>query len=216
MMKISELIPVYVLPTENHDVLYLHKDDVDKEMTVCLFMDYNSKENERILLMHQTQMYLTRSLIDYEIERTPENIQIYLDRLKNEYFDDYLAMTLDAFEKFRDYYNANWEKYNHSEMFEVLSNILNERDTVYKNYVRFYDLIDRYPAEPEHEYSLTETGEYDLRNKGIIDEFYDNVKYTDEEIVFMAEYDFDTFSNKFPGICEYYMQCLDYRDVLGS
>ena len=135
-------------------------------------------------------------------------------------YENWLWDEADVFSKSEEkqicIYNANWDKYNHSEMFEVLSNILNERDTVYKNYVRFYDLIDRYPAEPEHEYSLTETGEYDLRNKGIIDEFYDNVKYTDEEIVFMAEYDFDTFSNKFPGICEYYMQCLDYRDVLGS
>ncbi len=216
MMKISDLIPVCVLPTYSHDVLYVHKDDVDKEMSVCLFMDYNSKDNERILLMHQTQMYLSRSLIDYEIDRTAENIKLYLDRLTQEYPDDYLAMTLEAFEKFRDYYNANREKYNHSEMLEVLTTILNERDAVYKNYERFYDLIDRYPAEPEHKYPLTEDGKHDLRNMEIIDKFYDDVKYTDEEIVFMAEYDFDAFSNKFPSLCEYYMKCLDYRDILGS
>ena len=43
----------------------------------------------------------------------------------------------------------------------------------------------------------------------IIDDFYDNVKYTDEEIEFMAEHDFDAFSNKFPGLSEYYMEVLD-------
>ena len=77
-MKITDLVPVCVLPTENHDVLYLHKDDVGKEMSVCLFMDYDTKAKKPILLMHQTQMYLTRSLIDYEIEQTPENIKFYL------------------------------------------------------------------------------------------------------------------------------------------
>ena len=192
-MKIADLMPMCVLPTYSHDVLYVHKDDVDKEMSVCLFMT-TEKGNERILLMHQTQMYITRSLIDYEIDRTAENIKSYLDRLTQEYPDDYLAITLEAFEKFRDYYNANWEKYNHSEMFEVLTTILNERDTIYKNYERFYDLINRYPAEPEDKSPLTETGEYDLRNMEIIDKFYDDVKFTDEEIVFMAEYDFDAFS----------------------
>ena len=131
MMKISELIPVYVLPTENHDVLYLHKDDVDKEMTVCLFMDYNSKENERILLMHQTQMYLTRSLIDCEIESTPENIQFYLNRLVRKYPDDYIAITLDAFEKFRDFYNTSWEDLSTGELFQTLESILSERDNEY-------------------------------------------------------------------------------------
>jgi hypothetical protein len=214
MYKISDLIPACVLPTCNHDVLYIHKDDIDKELNVCLYMDYNSKENEPILLMHQTQMYLTRSHIAYEIKRTPENMQFYLNRLSNEYSDDYLAMTLEAFEKFREYYIANWEKYNHSEMFEVLTSVLAERDKIYKNYIRFYDLIDRSPAEPEDKYPLTKTGEYDLRNAEIIDKFYEDVKYTDEEIVFMAEYDFDTFSNKFPSLCEYYMQCLDYSDII--
>lgn len=129
-MKIADLMPMCVLPTYSHDVLYVHKDDVDKEMSVCLFMT-TEKGNERILLMHQAQMYLTRSLIDYEIDRTAENIKSYLDRLTQEYPDDYLAITLEAFEKFRDYYNANWEKYNHSEMLEVLTTILNERDTIY-------------------------------------------------------------------------------------
>lgn len=214
MYKVSDLIPVCVLATYNHDVLYIHKDDINKEMSVCLFMDYNSKEKVPILLMHQTQMYLTRSHIAYEIVRTPENIRLYLDRLNKEYCDDYLAITLEAFEKFRDYYNANWEKYNHSEMFDVITSVLDERDTIYKNYVRFYNLINRYPAEPKDKYPLTETGKYDLRNAKIIDKFYKNVKYTDEEIVFMAEYDFDTFSNKFPSLSEYYMQCLDYSDII--
>ena len=95
MMKIADLIPMCVLPTYSHDVLYVHKDDVDKEMSVCLFMT-TEKGNERILLMHQTQMYLTRSLIDYEIDRTAENIKSYLDRLTQEYPDDYLAMTLEV------------------------------------------------------------------------------------------------------------------------
>ena len=78
-----------------------------------------------------------------------------------------------------------------------------------ENKKRFKELLDRYPAEPEHKYPLTEDGKYDLRNMEIIDDFYDNVKYTDEEIEFMAEHDFDAFSNKFPSLCEYYMECLD-------
>lgn len=40
----------------------------------------------------------------------------------------------------------------------------------------------------------------------IIDKFYEDVKYTNEEIVFMAEHDFDSFSNKFPGLSEYYKE----------
>lgn len=78
-----------------------------------------------------------------------------------------------------------------------------------ENKKRFKELLNRYPAEPEHKYPLTEDGKYDLRNMEIIDDFYDNVKYTDEEIVFMAEHDFDSFSNKFPGLSEYYMEVLD-------
>ena len=78
-----------------------------------------------------------------------------------------------------------------------------------ENKKRFKELLNRYPAEPEHKYPLTEDGKYDLRNMEIIDDFYDNVKYTDEEIEFMAEHDFDTFSNKYPSLCEYYMVCLD-------
>lgn len=78
-----------------------------------------------------------------------------------------------------------------------------------ENQKRFDELLNRYPAEPERKYLLTEDGKYDLRNMEIIDNFYDNVKYTDEEIVFMAEYDFDAFSNKFPSLCEYYMAVLD-------
>ena len=78
-----------------------------------------------------------------------------------------------------------------------------------ENKKRFKELLDRYPAEPEHKYPLTEDGKYDLRNMEIIDDFYDNVKYTNEEIEFMAKHDFDAFSNKFPSLCEYYMECLD-------
>ena len=78
-----------------------------------------------------------------------------------------------------------------------------------ENKKRFEELLNRYPAEPEHKFPKTETGEFDIRNAEIIDDFYDNVKYTDEEIEFMAEHDFDAFSNKFPSLCEYYMECLD-------
>lgn len=78
-----------------------------------------------------------------------------------------------------------------------------------ENKKRFEELLNRYPAEPEHKYPLTEDGKHDVRNMEIIDNFYDNVKYTDEEIVFMAEYDFDAFSNKFPSLSEYYMEVLD-------
>ena len=78
-----------------------------------------------------------------------------------------------------------------------------------ENRKRFEELLNIYPAEPEDKYPLTETGEYDVRNMDIIDKFYDDVKYTDEEIEFMAEHDFDAFSNKFPSLSEYYMQCLD-------
>lgn len=78
-----------------------------------------------------------------------------------------------------------------------------------ENQKRFDELLNRYSAEPEDKYPLTETGEYDVRNMDIIDKFYEDVKYTDEEIVFMAEHDFDTFSNKFPGLSEYYMEVLD-------
>ena len=130
-MKITDLVPVCVLPTENHDVLYLHKDDVDKDMSVCLFMDYNSTANKPILLMHQTQMFLTRSLIDYELESTPENIQFYLNRLARKYPDDYIAITLEAFEKFRDFYNTSWEGLSTAELFQTLESILSERDNEY-------------------------------------------------------------------------------------
>lgn len=78
-----------------------------------------------------------------------------------------------------------------------------------ENKKRFEELLNRYPAEPEHKFTKTETGEFDIRNAEIIDDFYDNVKYTDEEIEFMAEHDFDAFSNKFPSLSEYYMEVLD-------
>ena len=130
-MKVTDLVPVCVLPTDNHDVLYLHKDDVDKEMSVCLFMDYDSKAKIPILIMHQTQMYLSRSLVDYEIECTEENIKFYLDRLIRKYPDDYIAITLEAFEKFRDFYNTSWENLNTGELFQTLESILSERDNEY-------------------------------------------------------------------------------------
>ena len=130
-MKVTDLVPVCVLPTDNHYVLYLHKDDVDKEMSVCLFMDYDSKANKPILLMHQTQMFLTRSLVDYWIEGTPENIKFYLGRLIRKYPDDYIAITLEAFEKFRDFYNTSWENLNTGELFQTLESILSERDNEY-------------------------------------------------------------------------------------
>ena len=130
-MKITDLVPVCVLPTEHHDVLYLHKDDVDKEMSVCLFMDYDTKAKKPILLMHQTQMYLTRSLIDYELDSTPKNIQFYLNRLARKYPDDYIAITLEAFEKFRDFYNTSWRNLGSCELFQNLENILADRDNKY-------------------------------------------------------------------------------------
>ena len=130
-MKVTDLVPVCVLPTESHDVLYLHKDDIEKEMSVCLFMDYDSKAKKPMLLMHQTQMYLTRSLIDCEIESTPENIQFYLNRLVRKYPDDYIAITLEAFEKFRDFYNTSWEDLSTGELFQTLESILIERDNEY-------------------------------------------------------------------------------------
>ena len=33
-MKITDLLPVCVLPTISHDVLYIHKDDLNKDMSV--------------------------------------------------------------------------------------------------------------------------------------------------------------------------------------
>lgn len=132
-MKITDLLPVCVLPTISHDVLYIHKDDLNKDMSVCLFMDIDSKTDQFLLTMHQTQMYLTRSLIDYEIEQTPENIKFYLDRLVRKYPDKYIEITLDAFEKFRDFYNASWKNLSTDELFQTLISILEERDKRYSN-----------------------------------------------------------------------------------
>lgn len=78
-----------------------------------------------------------------------------------------------------------------------------------ENKKRFEELLNRYPAEPERKFPKIEAGKHDVRNMEIIDNFYDNVKYTDEEIIFMAEHDFDAFSNKFPSLSEYYMEVLD-------
>lgn len=125
-MKITDLIPYCVLPTDNHDVLYLHKDDVDKEMSVCLFIDIDSKTNQPILRMHQTQMYLTRSLIDYEIENTEENVQFYLDRLSRKYPDEYIEKVLTNFEKFREEYYSNI-KCSTTELFDMIEKYNVER-----------------------------------------------------------------------------------------
>lgn len=130
-MKVTDLVPVCVLSTENHNVLYLHKDDVGKEMSVCLFMDYDSKAKMPILIMHQTQMYLSRAFIDYEIECTEENIKFYLDRLIRKYPDDYIAITLEAFDKFRNFYNTSWRNLGSCELFQNLENILADRDNKY-------------------------------------------------------------------------------------
>ena len=131
MYKVSDLIPVCVLATYNHDVLYIHKDDINKEMSVCLFMDYDSKAKMPILIMHQPQMYLSRAFIDYEIECTEENIKFYLDRLIRKYPDDYIAITLEAFEKFRNFYNTSWRNLGSCELFQNLENILADRDNKY-------------------------------------------------------------------------------------
>lgn len=125
-MKITDLIPYCVLPTDNHDVLYLHKDDIDKEMSVCLFIDIDSKTNQPLLIMHQTQMYLTRSLIDYQIENTEENIQFYLDRLSRKYPDEYIEKVLTNFEKFREEYYSNI-KCSTTELFDMIEKYNVER-----------------------------------------------------------------------------------------
>ena len=125
-MKITDLLPICVLPTYSHDVLYIHKDDFDKDMSVCLFMDHASKTNKPILLMHQTQMYLTRSLIDYEIENTEENIKFYLDRLSRKYPDEYIKKVLANFEKFREEYYSNIEC-STTELFDMIEKYNVER-----------------------------------------------------------------------------------------
>lgn len=209
-MKITDLVPVCVLPTYSQDILYLHKDDYGKELCVCLFMDREPKTGKPILMMHQTQMYLTRSLIDHEIEQTPENIDFYLYLLSSMYPDEYISKTLEEFEKFRTYHDTVWVKGGSTEgLFDSLINSLKERDAKCEDYNKFYELMSRYPAEPEPKYPITETGEYDIRNMEIIDKFYEDVKYTDEEIIFMAKYSLNLFSEKFPGLSEYYMLCLD-------
>lgn len=209
-MKISDLVPLCVLPTYSQDILYVHKDDIDKELCVCLFMDREGKTEKPVLIMHQTQMYLTRSLIDHEIEQTPENIDFYLYLLSSMYPDEYISKTLEEFEKFRTYHNTVWlNEHNTEALFDILEKSLEERDAKCKDYDKFYKLMNRYPAEPEPEYPITEDGEYDVRNMEIVDKFYEDVHYTDEEIIFMAKYSFNLFSTKFPGLSEYYMQCLD-------
>lgn len=125
-MKITDLIPCCVLPTDNHDVLYLHKDDIGKDMSICLFTKIDIKTDQPILRMHQTQMYLTRSLIDYEIENTEENIQFYLDRLSRKYPDEYIEKVLTNFEKFREEYYSNI-KCSTTELFDMIEKYNIER-----------------------------------------------------------------------------------------
>ena len=125
-MKITDLLPVCVLPTISHDVLYIHKDDIDKDMSVCLFTKIDIKTDQPILRMHQTQMYLTRSLIDYEIENTEENIQFYLDRLSRKYPDEYIEKVLTNFEKFREEYYSNIEC-STTELFDMIEKYNVER-----------------------------------------------------------------------------------------
>lgn len=129
-MKITDLVPVCVLPTENKDVLYLHKDDLDRDMSVCLFIYRNPVTEIPSLVMHQTQMYLTRSLIDYEIEDTPENIKFYLDLMSRKFSDDYIADTLDRFEKFREEYYKSLET-DEDIIFDLIDkyNKLNDTDS---------------------------------------------------------------------------------------
>lgn len=127
-MQVTDLVPICVLPTEDHDVLYVHKDDVDKEMSVCLFMDYNSKAKKSILSMHQTQMYLSRSLIDYEIENVEENIKFYLDRLTRKYSDQYIEEMLSRFEEFREEYNKDIDCSSDT-LFEMIDKYNLENDT---------------------------------------------------------------------------------------
>ena len=125
-MKITDLLPVCVLPTISHDVLYIHKDDIDKDMSICLFTKIDIKTDQPILRMHQTQMYLTRSLIDYEIENTEENIQFYLDRLSRKYPDEYIEKVLTNFEKFREEYYSNIEC-STTELFDMIEKYNVER-----------------------------------------------------------------------------------------
>lgn len=125
-MKITDLIPCCVLPTDNHDVLYLHKDDIDKDMSICLFTKIDIKTDQPILRMHHTQMYLTRSLIDYQIENTEENIQFYLDRLFRKYPDEYIEKVLTNFEKFREEYYSNI-KCSTTELFDMIEKYNVER-----------------------------------------------------------------------------------------
>lgn len=127
-MQVTDLVPICVLPTEDHDVLYVHKNDVDKEMSVCLFMDYNSKAKKSILSMHQTQMYLSRSLIDYEIENVEENIKFYLDRLTRKYSDQYIEEMLSRFEEFREEYNKDIDCSSDT-LFEMIDKYNLENDT---------------------------------------------------------------------------------------
>lgn len=125
-MKITDLIPYCVLPTDNHDVLYIHKDDIGKDMSICLFTKIDIKTDQPILRMHQTQMYLTRSLIDYEIENTEENVQFYLDRLSRKYPDEYIEKVLTNFEKFREEYYSNI-KCSTTELFDMIEKYNIER-----------------------------------------------------------------------------------------
>ena len=64
---------------------------------------------------------------------------------------------------------------------------------------RFNELMGKNPMEPE----FKSPEEYKAQQKK------DSYEYSDEEIRFMATYNFDKFSDRFPSIAEYYMACLD-------
>ena len=196
-MKLKDLVPLCVLPTYNEDILFVHKADLGKEMCACMYMDRNFNADKPVMMIHQAQMFLARSAGFCEIEQTRDNIDFFLERLEEHYTDDYITKTLVAFGKFRKFHNAVWLKDTSRNLLEYLETILEERDAMCKDYDRFYELMNRYPAEPETE------------DMDFIDAFYDKVEYTNEEIIFMANYAFNFFAAKFPGLCEYYMQCLD-------
>ena len=147
-MKLKDLVPLCILPTYNEDILFVHKADLGKEMCACLYMDRISNANKPVMMIHQTQMFLARSTGVREIEQTADNIDFFLERLSELYPDDYIRNTLAAFEKFRNFHNAVWLKDTSRNLLEYLETILEERDAMCKDYDRFYEMMNRYPAEP--------------------------------------------------------------------
>ena len=64
---------------------------------------------------------------------------------------------------------------------------------------RFNNFMGKNPKEPE----FNGPEEYKAWQEK------DSYEYSDEEIKFMASYNFDKFSDRFPSIAEYYIACLD-------